>query len=209
VAVGLFASSATAQETVVYDNSTTPLNQYFQSTREFGDQIDIGGSGWIASSFRFEYFASGLQGNETARIQFYSNNGVPLEGSDVQAPGELLYQSPVINLQNGNVPVIIEQLAPLGVLLPESFTWTVKLTGVSGSEVFGLNLYDPPTAGSSLNDIWQFTTEGWNLLQLPGLPSGVSANFGAVLTAVPEPSPIALLALGGIALLLRRRIAGR
>jgi hypothetical protein len=206
VAVSLLASAASAQETVVYDNSATPLNLYFSSTTEFGDQIEIG-SGWIASSFRFEYFASGLSGDETARIRFYANNGIPIDGTDSQAPGQLLYQSPVINLQNGNVPVIIEQLAPLGIELPESFTWTISVSGVSGSEVFGLNLYDPPVVGSSLDDIWQFTAQGWQLVQLPGLPAGASANFGAYLTAVPEPGPLAILAVGAAALFLRRRQA--
>jgi hypothetical protein len=204
--MGLLGSSAVAQQpTVVNDNSATPLNRYFASTSEFGDQISIG-SGWTAASFRLEYFAANLQGNETARVRFYSNDGIPVDGTDAQAPGGLLYQSPEFSLQNGNVPVIIENLAPLGIQLPESFTWTVSLSGVSGSEVFGLVLYDPPATGESFNDIWQFTINGWQLTQIDGLPAGQNANFGAVLTAVPEPGVAALLTLGGLALMLRRRV---
>lgn len=206
--VGLLASSAVAQTpTVVYDNSSSPLNRYFASTSEFGDQINIG-SGWTASSFRFEYFAANLSGGEMARVRFFKNDGVPIEGTDIQAPGGLLYESPKFPLQNGNIPVSIENL-PAGIDLPESFTWTVSVTGLSGSEVFGLVLYDPPTVGTSLDDIWQFTINGWQLTQIPGLPTGSSANFGAVLTAVPEPGPLALLALGGLALLFKRRSIAR
>ncbi len=206
-AVGLFATSAVAQQqpAVVYDNSSSPLNLYFSSTAEFGDQISIGG-GWTADSFRFEYFASGLQGDETGFVRFYANNGIPVTGTDSQVPGELLYQSPMFFLQNGNVPVSIENLP--GIQLPDSFTWTVSVTGVTDGEVFGLTMYDPPTTGSSLNDIWQRGgPDGWELMQLPGLPPGKNANFGAVLTAVPEPGAAALFALGGVALLIRRRTA--
>jgi hypothetical protein len=221
--VGLLAASAGAQPTptLVYDNSANPLNTYFASTREFGDQINLTGGGWIADTFRFEYFAAGLGGGETAVVRFYENNGVPIGGVDgPQAPGTLIYQSPPINLFNGNVPVTITDLLPLNIELPSSFTWTVSVSGVSGLEIFGLNLYDPPvydpangTTGTSLNDFWVFGESGWELRQIADLPEidgrQTEANFGAVLTAVPEPGTVTLLALGGLALCLRRRSAAR
>jgi hypothetical protein len=212
VVVSLLAVSATAQTPrLIYDNSENPLNAYFASQTEFGDQIDLQGGGWIADSFRFEYFAAGLGGGETAFIRFYANNGVPFGEAGAQAPGELLYQSPSFPLHSGNIPVDILDLAPLNIQLPNSFTWTILTSGVGPGEIFGLNLYDPPvnnppyTLGTSLNDIWQFSASGWQLVQIDDLPPGASANFGATLTAVPEPGPISLLALGALALLLRRK----
>lgn len=202
--VGLIASSAAAQ-TVVYDNSVSPLNSYFANQTEFGDQINIDGGGWIAHTFSFEYFAAGLGGGETAKLRLYANNGVPTGEFGVQAPGELLYESAAFPIINGNFPITITDLANLNIALPNTMTWSIKTTGVTGGEEFGLKLYDPPAVGSSFNDIWRFTADGWELAQIPGF----EANFGARLVAVPEPGTGLLLALGGIALFLRRRAAGR
>ncbi len=203
----LAAASAGAQPVLVYDNSANPLNSYFASQTEFGDQITVANPGWIADTFRFEYFADGLSGTETAVVRFYLNDGDLLSGTDIRAPGSILYESPAFQLHNGNIPVTITDLASLSIELPESFTWTVSVDGIDGSGIFGLNLYDPPTVGSSLDDIWLFGDSGWELFQLPGLPDGAAANFGATLTAVPEPGPVALLALGALALFMRRRKA--
>jgi len=194
-----FVAASAAAQTVVYDNTSGPLNKYFASSTEFGDEIHIDGGGWIADTFRFEYFASGLSGGETAFVRFYRNDGVPV-GPGI-APGGLIYQSPSFPVINGNLPITITDLAPLNIQLPNNFTWTVKVSGLTGGETFGLNLYDAPNPGSSLDDIWQFGPDGWELKQIPGSV----ANFGAYLTAVPEPSAVTLLAVGGLALALRRR----
>jgi hypothetical protein len=199
---GLLGASATAQ-VVVYDNAEFPLNQFFASQREFGDEITIG-PGWSANSFEFEYYADGLaaDGSETAVVRFYRNDGIEVEGTDSSAPGGLIYESPAFPLINGNYPVQIVDLAPLNISLPESFTWTIKTRGVEGSEVFGLKVYDPPVVGSSFSDFWYFSTEGWELQTI----AGVNANFAARLTAVPEPGALTIFGLGGLALFLRRRV---
>lgn len=199
----LVAATASAQ-VVVYDNSTTPLNSYFASQTEIGDEISIG-AGWYAHSFTFEYFAENLSGDEVAEVRFYRNDGVPVGPS--QAPGSLFYQSTQFPLINGNYPISIVELAALNIELPESFTWTVKVTGLSSGETFGLKLYDPPTVGSSFDDIWQFGLDGWDLKQATGLPPGTGSSFGATLTAVPEPGALTLVGVGALALLARRRRA--
>lgn len=202
--IGLIASSVGAASpvpTLIYDNAATPLNSYFGSQSEFGDQITTPGGGWIADTFSFEYFATGLAGGETAKVRFYANDGDGLGEQNTGKPSTLLYESPSFNLVNGNVPVTVTDLVPLNVLLPKSFTWTVTPNGVTGSEVFGLKLYNPPVVGSSFDDIWQKEGSDWVLKQV----TGNVANFGAQLVAVPEPGSVTLLALGGAALLLRRR----
>lgn len=206
--IGLIASSvgaATPAPTLVYDNAATPLNTYFASQAEFGDQITTPGGGWIAHTFTFEYFASGLSGGETAKVRFYANDGLGFGPDNTSRPSTLLYESPSFSIVNGNVPVTVTDLAPLNVLLPKSFTWSVAPSGVAGAEVFGLKLYNPPVVGSSFNDIWQKDGGDWVLKQIPGNV----ANFGAQLVAVPEPGAVTLLALGGAALLLRRRSGQR
>jgi hypothetical protein len=201
----LVAASASAQ-VVVYDNSTTPLNAFFSTQREVGDEITIG-PGWTAHSFTFEYFAENLSGNEKGRVRFYRNDGIQVEGTSSAAPGALLFESTQFDLINGNYPVSIVDLVGLNIQLPNSFTWTVKVDGLTDGETFSLKLYDPPTVGSSFNDFWHFTTEGWELQQVEGLPPGAGSSFGATLIAVPEPGTMTVLGVGALALLARRRVA--
>ncbi len=196
------ANAATPPPSVIYDNSVTPLNSYFASQVEFGDQISPQGGGWIADTFTFEYFANGLGGGETAKLRFYANDGALANAAPGSSrPSTLLYESGTFSLVNGNIPVTVTDLVGLGIALPASFTWTISPSGVSGAEVFGLKLYDAPAIGQSLNDFWQFVGGEWTLQQIPG----TVANFGAQLIAVPEPGTMTLLALGGVALFLRRR----
>lgn len=197
----LVAATASAQ-VVVYENSTTPLNSFFESRTEVGDEITIG-AGWIAHSFTFEYYGENLSGNETALVRFYRNDGVGVGPSS--APGSLMYESPGIPLINGNYPVSIVDLAGLNIALPNSFTWSVKVNGLADGETFSLKMYDPPTVGSSFDDFWQFTADGWALKQVDGLPVGAGSNFGATLIAVPEPGVMTLLGLGALAMFARRR----
>ncbi|MBL9127478.1 MAG: PEP-CTERM sorting domain-containing protein [Verrucomicrobiales bacterium] len=197
----LVAASASAQ-VVVYDNSITPLNSFFSSQTEFGDEISIG-AGWIAHSFTFEYFGENLSGNEKAVVRFYRNDGVPVGPS--QAPGSLFFESTEFSIINGNYPISIIDLAALNIALPSSFTWTVKVTGLTETETFALKLYDPPNPGSSFDDFWRFTADGWELRQAEGLPPGTGSNFGATLTAVPEPGALTLIGVGALALMARRR----
>src|SRR5438105_9529319 len=83
---------------VVYANSTTPLNKYYAPGNfEFGDEIILtqSGPGAPLNNFTFEYFGSGLFGNETVTMRFYRNNGAQVLGGSIPArkPGTLLYDS--------------------------------------------------------------------------------------------------------------------
>ena len=56
--------------------------------------------------------------------------------------------------------------------------------------------YGPPTTGNSFNDFWEKTGATWGTQVLPG---GVLSDFAARLTAVPEPSALAVSALALVA----------
>lgn len=192
--------------TIIYDNSSTPLNKFFQINGEAGDQVTPPGGGWKLDTLSFEYFASGLSGNEVAKFRIYANDGLPLSANSATArPNSLVYESPSFTPANGNFPITITDLRPANILLPASFTWTVSVTGVAGDEKFGLKLYDPPTVGQSFDDIWVKSGTEWTLQQIPG----TVANFGAQFIAVPEPGALTLFGLGGLALVLRRRTGTR
>jgi hypothetical protein len=74
--------------------------------------------------------------------------------------------------------------------------WTVKFSGIEGSEHAGLLYYNPPTVGSSFDDYWLNNGTGFQLVD----SSGIVDNFAAQVTAVPEPSTIALILAGAGAL---------
>jgi hypothetical protein len=186
---------------IVYDNSTTDLNQtYGPNAVEFGDEITLAGSDRTVTDFKFEYFlSSNANGNETLQLRFYANDG-PLinrtlpDGTTMQshAPGTLLYTSPVLSLQTG---FNTADASGISIQVPDDFTWSVTFNGIDSGEVAGLRVYDPPTVGSSFGDFWQKSSGTWNTYIFP---SSTPANFAARVTAVPEPTTIAYALLAGL-----------
>ena len=77
-------------------------------------------------------------------------------------------------------------------------------------DALGVGLFDPPTVGSSIDEIFATGGPGFvdgnnpagSLVSFGGSPV---ANLGFTFNAVPEPGSIALGALGGLALLQARR----
>lgn len=193
-------------DTVVYDNTAASsyLNQFFAANNEFGDEINLAGSARTITDFKFEYFANlTTLGDDFVHFRIYSN------GSGVgAAPQTLLYDSNTdapggIPLFNGIQTV---DISGLSLNVPGKITWTAEFTTSSG-DTAGLPFYSPPTVGAVLlggeigsrDDFWQNINGSWALTRYPnGTPAG---NFAAKVTAVPEPSSIALGVLGGLALI--------
>ncbi|MDX1953423.1 MAG: PEP-CTERM sorting domain-containing protein, partial [Verrucomicrobiota bacterium] len=91
------------------------------------------------------------------------------------------------------------------VVVPNTFTWTVEFNGIAmvAGDLAGLVYYNPPTVGSSFNDWWKKTPEGWRPFE--STDSNIRNNFFARVTAVPEPSVLALALLAGAMLVVRRK----
>lgn len=190
----------TAFASVVYDNSdpASSLNRSYSpgNNIEFGDQVFLAGSDRRISDFTFDYFLSAnASGNETGELFFYSNNGIT--GSE---PGTTLYRSGSFSLGTGFQKVAAQALS---VTVPNTFTWTVAFSGLDLGEQVGLLLSDPPTVGASLDDFWVKNTGGtWSTFTIDN--GATPGNFSARITAVPEPSTVALAIIGGLALFAGR-----
>jgi hypothetical protein len=197
---------STASASVVYDNTSNYLTNYFfstPSTREFGDQINLAsGFDRTVTQFQFEYFATNLVGLESLTFRIYSN------ANSNSAPIAPLFSIGPVAIQNGINTVTVD-----GLFLPvtDSITWTVQFNNVTGAGTAGLPLYGPATVGSSYDDFWQRndTGTGWNAFRFPGgVPDG---SFAARVTAVPEASTVVYTVLGALSLVgyqwNRRRLA--
>lgn len=218
------AGQAMAQ-TLVYDNTThVRTNLVYKFSREYGDEVFLEAGYRTVSEFAFQYFGDFNPTNRvgaSAVVRFYENDGVDgIPGPKTALmPKTVLWESPSIPLLPGY------NLVTLGVPLvdvPDSFTWTVKFSGVTGAnqDAAGLVLADPPTVGQPLPDgrfgsYWDAwirddpnREDGWSLINFGFRPNDPKANFYAQIRAVPEPQTWGLLVAGGVLLALgchRRR----
>lgn len=192
------AAGSTGYAEVVYDNSNPKSlsGYYYYTSSEFGDQVTLGGTERTISEVKINYYLNAsASGNETAQVRLYSNDGAG------GGPGTLLYDSGSFSITysatTGGYSVI--DINELAVASGNSLTWTILFSGIdpSAGEVGGVLFVDPPTVGSSYDDYWVKNNGTWELNRFPD-NGGKVANFGAQITAVPEPGTIALGVLGGM-----------
>jgi hypothetical protein len=192
---------ATSQAAIVYDNSGTALNamHVIAPGTQAGDQIHLAPFSSIirqVTAFQFEYYSElSPEAGKTATLRFFANDGIG------GVPGSELYNSGSFDLAGGGYNTV--SVTDISVDVPDVFTWTLSVSGLGAGEKVGLLVYNPPTVGLSANDFWVNSANVWSLNQLNS--GGTVANFSARVIAVPEPGVVALLALGGIALVATRR----
>ena len=198
------ATQAGAAPAVVYDNTSGTLadSQFNPGQFEFGDQITLGGTNRVVTAFQFAYQLVGGDGNETATVRFYANDGA------AGAPGTKLFQSNPISISNTGGVFASGSLINLDVPVPSSFTWSVIFGNTSG-DTATTGIFNPPVVGSSDPSFyWINQNNQWSKASFG---SAGPANFYARVTAdavvVPEPSTGLLLAAGLLALARRRRPA--
>jgi hypothetical protein len=166
----------------VYEN-TNDLNRNGVDTIEYGDQITLAADRTerYLTQFEFTYYAHyPNNGNETAILRLYRNDG------SSGAPGTLLFTSAPIPLARG----VNNALVPLdSLLVPNTFTWTFRVSGLTGSESAGLEIGNPPTIGLSDSNAFWYYSGGWATWSWPSVP----ANFLARVSAASQPGTPFLL----------------
>jgi len=181
---------------VIYDN-TTNFSGYFYNQGDgdiAGDEVNLAGNDRCVNHVDIQMGAdTSLVADTTFRI--YANDA----GG---APGTLLYEQALGQVAyGGSTTLSIDLLA--NVEVPSPLTWTIELNNrtVPTGHV-GPRVCDPPTVGSSLDDFWMDQGSGFALYWFGGSPV---ANFGARITAVPEPATMGLFGLGALFAAYRRR----
>jgi hypothetical protein len=119
-----------------------------------------------------------------ATLRVYANDGENATANyDSKTPGTLLFTSSPITLSAG---LNTYRVSGIKVDLPDTVTWTVEFTGVSGNELnvgnrAALVLGGIDVVGSSLDDFWQKDEAGWATYQTTSVNEG--SDFNARLVA--------------------------
>jgi hypothetical protein len=226
LAVGLVVMSAQAQTIGnIYDNSVTDQgsNIILTNNQQLGQEIlpALGSTPYL-HDFSYEFYGS-FSGTIQGKVQFYNN------GSSGGTPTTKFYDSGWYNLvspggislvnfgwQDLYAPTLSTSLAlNAQVQLPTDFTVVFSFQGLTSGDVVGLANFNPPVVGNNYALYWQNNgteaTPSWGLIsyQSGGQNLGVGMQMNGLSQPVPEPSVIALGALGAFLMtqVIRRRKA--
>jgi len=180
-------------EVVVYEDSTSYSGKFNQSANEYGDEINLSGTARFVTKFQFEYYGGFTsQGDESARLRFYSNTGPAWMGTkDWITPAATPLFETILPLGTGFNTATV---AVPYVQVPDHFTWTIQFFGVTmtAGDTAGLLFYGAATLGKSFNDYWELLPVGWT----PERVGGVTNNFAAKVMAVDAAPTAPTLSVG-------------
>lgn len=182
------ASGARADTTVLYSNKATDTGDTVLYSvgpyTALGDQIQLFSPG-LATQAQVQMYNNGNAGNFDAELNFFQV-GAPV-GSELGSfdlTGIASVGSDVINLT-----------FDLGTILnvPQDIIFTVSVSNLSPGMDLGLDMFEPPTVGSSDNT-FMIAGSGGLYSQLPSNDENVYFQLsGTGSAAAPEPASLALL----------------
>jgi hypothetical protein len=205
-----------ARADVIYDSFPGTLNQFSMANGlEIGNEISLNPlNTWTLTNFTIEYYSMSLSPSVAIDVKFYKmNSGTFTNG--FQQPGDLFFDSgffsplPATGYQTLTYASadFSGGVVPLTITLPSDFTFTITFTNMSGGDSVALPLANNQSNSivQSFGDYWLNNNGNWTLMT-----NNAAANFVVDFAGtVPEPSTLALAAIGGAALMginrLRRK----
>jgi hypothetical protein len=183
------AYTARAETTVLYDNTATDTGDtVLYSTGPYttlGDQIHLLSPG-LVSQAKVQIFNNGNAGTFDAELDFFQV-GDPV--------GSLLGSSDLTGIGSAGADVI-DMTFDLSTMLnvPQDIIFTVSIGNPTAGMDLGVDMFDPPTVGSSDNT-FMIAESGGTYSQLPVNSENVYFQLsGTASVSAPEPSSLALLA---------------
>lgn len=203
---GLVVTSMASAQSIIYDNTTTSLNnnmpllpEWRNDSAEVGDEVWMSGAEREVVELKVLFWYRGTEpGTFDARIRFRSMI------EETQKPGNAFYESDMVVALPTVAGMNEYTFAIPNVVVPDRFVWTIQAYNRQGSVgELGPAYFNPATVGWSDDFFWQSDMGSeWINYSWGGDPY---ANFAATITAVPEPATMLLLGSGAAMLLRRRR----
>lgn len=212
----ILASSVWVRGDILYSNLTTDTGNSlnFINGQALGDEIIMGNAfpSDSVTTFSFEIYSPSavFSGSVQMEVFMYLNNGALFNG--YASPGTSLWDSGQFSLSTPqqsvgqNAALLTFDLSSTPVTVPNDFTLGVVVTGLSGGDTVGMEMFEPATIGNNYGDYWWDVGGSWGLYT-NSIPQDFGAQFQG--TPTPEPSTLCLGAVGAAFLMgstwLRRR----
>ncbi|MBE3097996.1 MAG: PEP-CTERM sorting domain-containing protein [Planctomycetes bacterium] len=178
---------------VVFDNTVNPTGYYkhlSDSFLEMGDDATLAGTARAVTRVTIGFYSVSSGSFAHLSLHLYDKSLVPL--GDPITLANVAFGEDTFPKVSFEVPYYTA---------PDSLIWTLSYTGSTFASPPGPTVCNPPTVGSS--EVTFMVDRGSGLHT--EITSGAPANFCARIEAVPEPATLAILALGGAALMAWRK----
>jgi PEP-CTERM motif len=192
---------------VIYDSYGNANGYAFTlaNGQEIGNQLTIPTGVWTLTNFTIEYYSpqTFFTSQVGIDVRFYANDGPATNGFATPGATPFYDSGWFYNTALGGMPangyqVVTYDITDFSGGLPlnmptANLTFTITFTNLDGGNVVELPLANNQ-AGISYGDYWLNNGGAWTLMT--NNASG-AANFVVNFSGVPEPSSLALAALGG------------
>lgn len=197
-------SVGSSHAATIYQNTTNDtLNTIFFSVgaySQIGDSITLGGTDRFLTTARVQFYNNGSSGTFTATLNFWDASGVGLLppspiGSSYTSSGNSINSLDILDV-TFSLPYL---------LAPNNLIFTVAVSNQTSGLDLGLNLFEPPTVGTS-NNAAIITRVASNNFVAETTAAGLGNLYLQLDAAaeVPEPATITMAAAALLALCLTR-----
>jgi hypothetical protein len=162
----------------------------------------LAGTDRLATLAIAQFYNLGTTGTFDAILSLYQvgpSSAVPVGAQIGSSVTVTSIAAPGCCPQSGfNVNFVLNQL------VPDDFIFTLAVSNVTGGADLGVDMFEPPTVGTSDN-LFMIVRQSGTFSQLTTSSENVFFELDAITAGVPEPSTFALLGCGLAGLLAARK----